>query len=280
MELSVIIPIYNVCDTLDRCLRSVVDQQVRGMEVLLVDDGSTDGSALMADRWAASHPQVRVLHKPNGGLSDARNAGLGLARGRYVTFVDSDDEVAPGTYRSLLSLLRSNGDADILEFPVRVHAGHDSQHDLVLPDRQWPSSRSYWQQTLGWEHAYAWNKLYRRTLFDGVQFPVGRVFEDMWTVPQLLSRGARVLTASQGMYIYHWNHRGITVTADGQALAQLLEGQVRAARLMHTHVLSRQGWRLYRSMLYRQVDVYRLTGRMLLRWPFVKLLCRLHPSCR
>ncbi len=280
MELSVIIPIYNVRDTLGRCLESVLRQQVEGMEVLLIDDGSTDGSGLLADEWAARYPLVRVCHKPNGGLSDARNAGLRLACGRYVTFVDSDDEVADATYPLLLPLLAENADVDILEYPVRAHAGHDSQQDLVLPDRRWPSARSYWRGTEAWEHTYAWNKVFRRELFDEVQFPVGRVFEDMWTIPQLLSRGARVLTTSQGMYIYHWNHDGITVTADGQALAQLLEGQVRAARLMHTHLLSPQGWRLYRSMLYRQVDVYRLTGRVILRWPFVKLLCRLHPSCR
>ena len=280
MDLSVIIPIYNVRDTLGRCLGSVLHQQVDDMEVLLIDDGSTDGSALLADEWAARYPLVRVCHKPNGGLSDARNAGLRMARGRYVTFVDSDDEVADGTYPMLMSLLAGNASVDILEFPVRVHAGHATEHMLTLPDRLWPSARTYWQQTEGWEHAYAWNKVYRTSLLQRVQFPVGRVFEDMWMTPQLLSLGARVLTTSQGMYIYHWNDGGITACADGQALAQLLEGQMRAARLMHTHLLSRHGWRLYRSMLYRQMDVYRLTGRTLLKWPFVKLVCRLHRTCR
>lgn len=233
----------------------------------------------MADEWASRTPLVSVRHQPNGGLSDARNTGLALARGQYVTFVDADDEVADGTYPMLLAVLAENTDTDLLEFPVRVHAGHASQHDLMLPDSRWPSARSYWLETEGWEHAYAWNKVYRRTLFQRVQFPVGRVFEDMWTTPRLLAMPIRVQTTSLGMYIYHWNHSGITATARGEALAQLLEAQMQAARLMHTHMLPPHGWKLYRSMLCRQVDVYRLTGRILLRWPLVQLLCRLHQSC-
>ena len=280
MELSVIIPIYNVRNTLRRCLQSILCQQVSGMEVLLIDDGSTDGSGSLADEMAMGCPMMSVCHKANGGLSDARNAGLRLAKGRYVTFVDSDDEVAPGTFAALMSLLHRNEDTDILEYSVRVHAGHSSEHELVLPDKRWPSARVYWEESEAWEHTYAWNKVYRRTLFARVQFPVGRVFEDMWTIPQLLSRDVRVQTTSLGLYIYHWNKDGITVSADGVAMTQLLEAQMRAARLMHMSMLSRRGWKLYRSMLYRQLDVYRLTGRILLRWPFVKLICRLHKSCR
>lgn len=280
MELSVIIPIYNTRDTLTRCLQSILRQEVGGMEVLLIDDGSTDGSGMLADELAASHPMVSVCHKPNGGLSDARNAGLRMAHGQYVTFVDADDEVAPGTYAALMGLLRLNGDTDILEFPVRVHAGHASEHTLVLPDRCWPSAGAYWTETEAWEHTYACNKVYRRSLFRQVQFPCGRLFEDMWVTPQLLAMDVRVQTTGMGMYIYHWNHRGITVTADGHGLEQLLEAQMRAARLMHTRMLSRRGWKFYKSMLFRQVDVYRLTGRILLPWPFVKFICRLHSLCR
>ena len=198
MELSVIIPIYNVRNTLRRCLQSILCQQVSGMEVLLIDDGSTDGSGSLADEMAMGCPMMSVCHKANGGLSDARNAGLRLAKGRYVTFVDSDDEVAPGTFTALMSLLHRNEDTDILEYSVRVHAGHSSEHELVLPDKRWPSARVYWEESEAWEHTYAWNKVYRSTLFARVQFPVGRVFEDMWTIPQLLSRDVRVQTTARG----------------------------------------------------------------------------------
>lgn len=280
MELSVIIPVYNMRDTLERCLRSVLSQLADGMEVLLVDDGSTDGSGSLMEQWAQEYPQLHICTKENGGLSDARNAGLRMAQGRYVTFVDADDEVAPGTYRSLMDLLRREPEVDLLEFPVLVHAGHPSQHRLTLPSKRWSSPRVYWLETEAWEHTYAWNKVYRRTLFGQIQFPVGKVFEDMWTIPRLLAAGVNVRTTSQGLYLYHWNPRGITVGASGQDLSQLLEAQIQAARMMHTSMLSLHGWKFYRSMLCRQLDVYRLTGQIQLEWPFVKLICLLHKSCR
>lgn len=279
MELSVIIPIYNMCSTLRRCLQSVLQQPVDGVEVLLIDDGSTDGSGLLADKLSEAYSMVAVCHKQNGGLSDARNVGLRMAKGRYVTFVDADDEVAPDTYGVLMTLLKGNREIDILEYPVSVHSGHVSEHELVLPDRCWHSAESYWLETEGWEHTYAWNKIYRRELFKHVQFPVGKVFEDMWTIPRLLSMGVRVQTTSLGRYVYQWNPQGITVTANGESLAHLLEAQIRAAQLMHTSFFSYHGWKFYRSMLYRQLDVYRLTGRILLPWPFVKLICSVHQLC-
>lgn len=280
MKLSVIIPVYNMQDTLERCLGSVLSQLTDDMEVILVDDGSTDGSVSLAEPWLLQYPLLRICRKDNGGLSDARNAGLRLARGQYVTFVDADDEVAPGTYSALMDLLSREEDTDILEFPVQVHYGHSSQHLFCPPSRRWSSARSYWLHTEGWEHTYAWNKVYRRNLFDEVLFPVGKVFEDMYTIPRLLARNPRVRTTQQGLYLYRWNPQGITVGADGEALCQLLQAQMQAAHLMHTHMLSLHGWRFHRSMLCRQLDVYRLTGRILLRWPFVKLICTLHTLCR
>ena len=102
MTLSIIIPIYNVADSLRRCVDSVLAQRISDCELLLVDDGSTDESGLIADEYAAKHACIRCFHKPNGGLSNARNFGLQNAVGRYVTFVDSDDEVATAIAAILL----------------------------------------------------------------------------------------------------------------------------------------------------------------------------------
>ena len=143
MKLSVIIPVYNMQDTLERCLGSVLSQLADDMEVILVDDGSTDGSVSLAESWLLQYPLLRICRKDNGGLSDARNAGLRLARGQYVTFVDADDEVAPGTYSALMDLLSREEDTDILEFPVQVHCGHSSQHLFCPPSRRGPSARSH-----------------------------------------------------------------------------------------------------------------------------------------
>jgi hypothetical protein len=102
----------------------------------------------------------------------------------------------------------------------------------------------------------------------------------MWFYAELLSKEPKVATLSHGLYLYHWNEKGLTVNADAEDLVQLLEGQMRAARLLKTRLFSFHGWRLYRSMLYRQIDIYRETGKILLPYPFVRLICFLHKHFR
>lgn len=289
MRLSVIIPVYKVEHTLDRCIESVLRQDIDGeLEIILVDDGSPDRCPQLCDAWKeklSSHDfnvssvndmTLHVIHKSNGGLSDARNKGMEIATGDLITFVDSDDELAPSTYPSLIRFMQENPDIDILEYPVLIHAGHTSEHRLDFEDRTWQSAKEYWEQTEAWEHCYAWNKIFRRSVINGMQFPVGRVFEDTWFYPELLSKNPKVATSSKGLYRYQWNDDGITAKADGTHLTQLLETQLRAKTLMHTTLLSSNGWKLYRSMLYRQIDVYRLTGKILLKFPLCKAICELH----
>ncbi len=280
MFLSVIVPVYNVRTTLSRCVQSILSQCSADIEVLLVDDGSMDGSGELADEWATRDGRIKVYHKANGGLSDARNYGLERASGNYVTFVDSDDELAPDTLPEVTEQIRMYPQADVVEYSAIIRHGHPQEYLLFLPNHLWSSTRDYWLQTEGWEHTYACNKVYRRSFLDNLRFPVGRLFEDMWFTPELLAKNPTVLTTSCGRYIYHWNNAGITACANGRALAQLLEGQMRAVRLMRVGIFSRNGWKLYRSMLFRQLDVYRLTGRILLRWPGIKLICILHQLCR
>ena len=280
MRLSVIIPCYNVADTLQRCVQSVLSQLPQDAEVILVDDGSTDATGLIVERIGVENVAVRVFHKPNGGLSVARNYGIAKACGEYLMFVDSDDEVVPSTFSSVLRFMIEHPQIDVAEFPIRVHCGHASEYLQDFPERIWASAREYWLNSEAWEHTYAVNKIYKRAFLGETRFPEGRLFEDMWFYPELLSKEPKVATLSCGLYLYRWNEKGLTVNADADALQQLLEGQMRAARLMKTRIFSRHGWRLYRSMLYRQIDIYRSTGKMLLRYPFVRLICVLHKKIR
>ena len=103
--ISVIVPVYNVKDYLDECLESIVNQLYTALEIILVDDGSTDGSAEICDNWLKRDSRVRVVHKENGGLSDARNAGMSIATGEYVGFVDGDDKIAKEMYSRLHDLM-------------------------------------------------------------------------------------------------------------------------------------------------------------------------------
>ena len=115
MKLSIVIPVYRVETTLDRCVESVVTQDYDDFEIILVDDGSPDRCPQLCDEWARRDPRISVIHKPNGGLSDARNAGIDVARGDFLTFIDSDDYIAPHTLSQVMPL---TNDADLIEYPV------------------------------------------------------------------------------------------------------------------------------------------------------------------
>ena len=164
-KLSVIVPIYKVEDTLDRCIESIVAQRCSGMEIILVDDGSPDRCPAMCDEWALRDRRIRVIHKENGGLSDARNAGIDAAQGEFLTFVDSDDYLSPHTYQPLIGFLEAHEGVDFVEFPVQEHEGSGKQHLLTFEETVYTDIRHYWHQTEGWRHTYAWNKIYRRQLF-------------------------------------------------------------------------------------------------------------------
>ena len=124
--LSVIIPVYRVEDTLDRCVESVVSQTFDSLEIVLVDDGSPDGCPLLCDQWAKRDSRIKVIHKENGGLSSARNAGLAAVTGEWVTFVDSDDWLERHTYAAVFRELAKTDVAkvDMVEFPVKYGGQH------------------------------------------------------------------------------------------------------------------------------------------------------------
>ena len=115
MKLSIIIPVYRAQDTLSRCLDSILRQSFTDYEMILVDDESPDKCPILCDRYAASNKNIQVIHKKNGGLSDARNAGIERAQGEYITFIDSDDAIQEDTLIVLMEELEKNSDIDILE---------------------------------------------------------------------------------------------------------------------------------------------------------------------
>jgi glycosyltransferase involved in cell wall biosynthesis len=254
--LSVIIPVYNVERTLRHCVDSVLAQDVDDMEVILVDDGSTDNSPAICDDYGRQG-KARVTHQRNGGLSAARNTGMALATGRFITFVDSDDYIQADTYRPLLSII---GDGyDIVEYPVERETPQGLKL-LSYGNHTYTSMQSYWVDARGYEHAYAWNKLYRRTLFDNVQYPEGQVFEDVPTLYQLLRHAHTVHTTEAGRYHYTSNPKGITQQADGKDLGLLLKTHV---DILTADTLSNDCRGLgeyYRHVLNIQLSVFDLTG--------------------
>lgn len=218
MKTSLIIPVYNVRNCLDECLKSVLRQSVDDLEVILVDDGSTDGSGAACDAWAADKPFVTVIHQINGGLSAARNTGLDHASGDIIAFLDSDDRLGDGTLRDNLRYFADCPTLDLVEFPVREHEGSPDEHLLAF-EPHWvpahavsPSTKKTdetsspvftdWVRQQGYAHCYVWNKLYRATLWQGRRFPVRQVFEDTAVMPDIMLACRTAFYSARGCYHY------------------------------------------------------------------------------
>lgn len=256
MTLSIIIPVYRVEGTLDRCVQSVLKQDFNDFEVILVDDGGSDNCPKLCDEWAKRDHRVRVIHQANGGLSAARNAGIDIAKGEYLTFVDSDDYLDTGLYSKLMHHLATHASIDLLEYSVVVREGGREEHRLALQEKQYATPEEYWLQGKAYAHTYAWNKIYRARLFQNVRFPVGRVFEDVHTLPQLIAQAKCIATTSHGYYHYTDNPSGITRQATGKELQDLLDAHI--AYLQAGNAIDA---RYYAHILNIQLDVFELTGR-------------------
>jgi glycosyltransferase involved in cell wall biosynthesis len=252
MKLSIIIPVYRVENTLDRCLKSIMLQGYGDYELILVDDGSPDRCPQLCDEWAVRDRRITVIHKANGGLSDARNAGIEQAQGEYITFVDSDDFIGPDTYQPLMQQLERRPEIDMLEFPVYWHYGSKEQQVVDYGEQDYTDMTDYWLKGQAYLHTYACNKIYRSVLFEQVRYPKGKVFEDAYTLPELLRKARKVKTSSKGFYHYCWNEQGITATATGQQLRQLLEAHMTNGMPMDDTY--------YLHLLNIQIDVCEQTG--------------------
>lgn len=211
MKFSVIIPVYNVKDYLEKCVQSVLAQHCDSYEIILVDDGSTDGSGALCDDIAAGNSKIRVIHKTNGGLGDARNAGLEQAKGEYVVFLDSDDYID----KAMLAELSQTVDethADIITFGFFVDNNGDTSKVLIDP---LPEGRKFTladTPELLLALPNAWSRIYTRELFlrTGIQYP-GRVwYEDIRTTTKLFAMAESVVSVHRPYYYYVVRENSIT----------------------------------------------------------------------
>lgn len=253
---------YKVENTLDRCVKSVESQAFDRMEIILVDDGSPDSCPALCDEWAKRDSRIRVIHKKNGGLSSARNAGLNIATGEWVTFVDSDDWLEPDTYAAVFEKLACSNAAevDMVEFPVEYDG--QSIKDPMEPGCYHVNGRVgyYWLEHHQWLHCAVWNKVFRRALFDGLRFPEGENHEDIYLLPQLMLKMGAVLTLKDGLYHYMPNSEGICRTPSAESLQLAMNNHLRAARLLN--VTLSDAW--YMTLLNMQISMWRCGGREML----------------
>ena len=258
MKLSVIIPVYKTEGTLARCVESIIAQTFTDWEAILVDDGSPDSCPLKCDDYASRDKRIKVIHKVNGGLSDARNKGICAAAGEWITFVDSDDHVSPDTFEAVMDAISCNPETDMVEYPLVRHEGREDESWLTFSTMTYHDTRAYWLRGKAYLHTYACNKVIRRSMMQGVLFPYGKKFEDAWMLPELLRKNPVVMTIDKGLYHYTWNDSGITANADGHDLLSLLEAQLAASDTLGISLLNADSAAWYMSMLNTQIDVCRM----------------------
>lgn len=202
---SIVIPIYNVENFLNSCVESVINQTYRNIEILLVDDGSTDSSGELADWYKDKDNRIRVFHKINGGLSDARNYGIDRARGKYITFIDSDDYVEADFIEILLSnLIKHN--ADISGCVYRRTASRTVTRTDEVPTIMCWDTRMALKKMLRQEDEFTTSAcalLYKMNCFDGIRYPVGAYFEDLGTTYRVLSNAKKIVRTSACLYHYY-----------------------------------------------------------------------------
>ncbi len=212
-KISVIVPVYNVEKYIDKCIDSIVKQTYSNLEIILVDDGSTDESGHKCDEWVTKDSRVKTIHKENGGLSDARNAGLEIATGNYIGFVDSDDWIDERMYESLYREINaSNCNIALCEF---LETKTEDVKKIKTCNRYEFSGRQLLKHMFeGRLEPYVtysvWKCLYKRESITGFTFPKGRVYEDVLFTTRAFWNQEKIIVLEEKLYFYRIREESIT----------------------------------------------------------------------
>ena len=256
--ISVIIPIYNVFPYLSECIDSVLSQTYQDLEVILVDDGSVDGCSELCDEYVRKDERIKVIHKENGGLSDARNVGIGVAQGEWVYFVDSDDWLDGSAIKKLYDYAVTNHcdavqgnmyyvykdymlyrKASKQERKKNILKRDEAIRELIINDRI---------------KNFAWGKLYKKILIQDLLFPVGKFYEDSFWQHLVIDRVSRYGIIDEPLYYYRQRKDSISGNRP-ERLVDLLEGNkyrldfIRRNYPLYTNLM----YKMYRN-IYEQVN--------------------------
>lgn len=229
--ISIVVPIYKVEKYLKRCVDSILAQTYKNLEIILVDDGSPDNCGAICDEYQKQDNRIQVIHKENGGLSDARNKGIDIAKGKYIAFVDSDDFIHPKFIETLYNLcIENNCEIAQVDFK-RVY----NDHIAVVPEEK--VVQVYTTQEFLY-HLYskdyvkmivAWNKLYKKELFEQIRYPFGKLHEDEATTYRLVYEAKKIAISNQPLYNYFFEESSITNKKYNEKRLDILEIQKQRA---------------------------------------------------
>ena len=224
-KISVIIPVYQVESYLKKCIDTVIEQTYQNIEIILIDDGSKDNCPQICEEYAQKDTRIKVIHKENEGLSEARNVGIENATGEYLFFVDSDDWVDTDILGHLYKIMLDTK-SDIVEcqyekaYQERTIAKQEKETVQVIEAKQ--ALENLITESCG-NHVVTWNKLYKKEIFSGIRFPKGKLHEDEFTTYKLLYQANCIAVTSLKLYYYRQRENSIITTKFGYKRLDIIQ---------------------------------------------------------
>ena len=224
-KISLIVPIYKVEAYLVRCIESIINQTYNNMEIILVDDGSPDNCGKICDQYGEKDSRIRVIHKVNGGLSDARNSGLQIATGEILGFVDSDDWLPLDSIETSVKLMeeqeadivafgsyKSDGKSKVTRYTSSVVEIYNREEALIALSRNDKIE------------SHVWDKIYKREIWNEISFPVGKLFEDVYVMHRVFVNADKVVFVDKPLYYYYQRDNSIVSNQTIQSRFDIIEG--------------------------------------------------------
>lgn len=265
-KISIIIPVYKVEEYLETCLDSVLAQTYQNLEILLVDDGSPDRCGEICDRYAQKDKRIRVIHKKNEGVARARNTALELASGDYISFMDSDDWIAPKAYEILYRGLKKY-DADCSVGDCTRAYEKDGMLFFEKKEKQKEAECIEAKEVIGkllLQGSAIWNRLFKRKLFEKIRFPQGRINDDEVTALHVLAECRKIVYVNQETYYYRIRANSITTAAFSLKKLDFYYNAKENRRFIREklpELLGQAEYKYVKAMLYCYVNLGRLGGQ-------------------
>ena len=271
--ISVIVPVYNVEKYIRKCIDSILSNTYKNLEIIIVDDGSVDSSSIICDEYKKKDERIVVIHKENGGLSDARNKGIEISNGKYLMFIDSDDYISIDMIETLYKrLISDNTDMSICDYVTIDEKGEMYNSSDIKEDMP-----DIWDEEYFWEsyyrkpsifHMVAWNKLYKREIFNDIRFDVGKIHEDEFICHKIISKCKSISIINKALYFYLQRSDSIMGKEYSERNFDIVEAIINRARYFHSagmkklaefslkHSIS------YATYIYKQLDMKKKENKL------------------
>ena len=214
--ISVIVPVYNVENYLNKCVDSIVNQTYKNLEIILVDDGSTDKCPEICDEWAKKDSRIRVIHKENGGAGDARNAALDTVKSPLIGIVDSDDYILPDMYEKLYNaLIENNTDLSVCTYSLFDMYDNPLPRQRIMPEfhckvvSREEALNTFTNPEYGSEYDFLWTKLYKSEVFNEIRFPKGNKHDDTATIHRIIGVCNKIALLNETLYMYRKHDKSV-----------------------------------------------------------------------